>query len=161
MSEVPSPAPAPSWDRTTPVLRCGSSPPCQPTEHHRGLVLRQQPIAIVDDDPSVCDSLMVLLETMGFEALSYTSGVEFLRDGERHGLGCLIIDQNMPEIAGLDVLAALGHEGTAPPAILITGRLDGAIADRADKLGVAAVLEKPFSASRLVELIRRAQDGAC
>ena len=136
-------APSPAWDRLS----------AAEDSHDRQIVLRQQPIVIVDDDPSVSDSLMVLLETLGFQTQSYTSGMDFLADEQRDHLGWLIIDQHMPGIAGLDVLAVLQGKGISSLTILITGRIDNAIAERANKLGVAAILEKPFSINRLVELI--------
>ena len=114
------------------------------------------PICIVDDDEMVCDSVRVLLETYGFTVAAYPSGVEFLAD-RRHGRAtCLIIDQHMPSLNGLDVVAQLRAQGAELPTILITGRLDPAITLRARELGIAAVLEKPFPVSRLLELVRAA-----
>ena len=42
------------------------------------------------------------------------------------------------------------------PTILISGRLDANTKERAASLGVAGVVEKPFAADRLVDLIRTA-----
>jgi FixJ family two-component response regulator len=60
----------------------------------------------------------------------------------------------MPGINGLDVVAQLQEEGTRLPTILISGRLDANIRKRAAGLGVTKILEKPFVASRLVELVQ-------
>jgi len=116
------------------------------------------PIYVVDDDLSVRESLSVLLETLGFEALPYSSGSELLADERRGDAGCLIVDQHMPGMDGLETLAALRREGLATPAILITGRLDPAIAARAASLGVIGVLEKPFQTTRLIELVDASLD---
>ncbi len=120
---------------------------------------RDEPICIVDDDVAVCDSLSVLLEAYGFEVLTYASGAEFLADEWRHQLGCLIIDHHMPGMDGLDVVSALHREGIFVPVVLITGRSDAGIAERAGKLGVITVLEKPFAVARLVELIHTGLAG--
>jgi two-component system response regulator FixJ len=114
------------------------------------------PVCVVDDDVWVCDSLSVLLETYGFAVLTYASGAEFLKDDRHRGAKCLVIDQHMPGLDGLDVIGELHREGVSPPAILITGRLDAGITQRADESGVLAILEKPFPVARLVELIGRA-----
>jgi two-component system, LuxR family, response regulator FixJ len=111
------------------------------------------PIFVVDDDASVRDSLSVLLAALGFEVFAYSSGDQLLADDRRHGAGCLIVDQHMPEMDGIEVLSALRGEGIDAPAILITGRLDPGIVARAASIGMTAILEKPFPTTRLIELV--------
>jgi two-component system, LuxR family, response regulator FixJ len=116
------------------------------------------PICVVDDDEWVTDSITTLLETYGFSVRPYASAAQYLGDPQRDETQCLIIDQHMPGIEGLDAVAALRREALFPPTILITGRLDAAISRRADQLGVQAILEKPFPVARLVTLIRSLLD---
>jgi FixJ family two-component response regulator len=116
------------------------------------------PICVVDDDEWVTDSIITLLELHGFSVRAYTSASQFLGDPRRDETQCLIIDQHMPGIEGLDAVAALHREALFPPTILITGRLDAAISHRADQLGVQAILEKPFPVARLLTLIRSLVD---
>lgn len=111
------------------------------------------PILVVDDDASVRDSLSVLLTTLGFDVFAYSSGDQLLADDRRHRAGCLIVDQHMPEMDGIEVLSALRGEGIDAPAILITGRLDPGIVSRAALTGMTVILEKPFPTTRLIELV--------
>ena len=113
-------------------------------------------VCVIDDDDWICDSLGVLLEAYDFAVLTYPSAQTFLDAGRGHGAECLIVDQHMPGMAGLDLIAELQRRGACPPAILITGRLDAHIAERAQSFGVLAVLEKPFPVARLVDLIGNA-----
>lgn len=118
----------------------------------------QGPVCVIDDDGWVCDSLNAMLEAHGFAVEAYSSGAEFLADDRRGKARCLIIDQHMPGLDGLAVIAELRRQNIVVPTILITGRLDPMIARRARELGVMATLEKPFGAARLIELVRQACD---
>jgi two-component system, LuxR family, response regulator FixJ len=111
-------------------------------------------ICIVDDDEAVADSLRTLLETFGFEVQSYGSGADFLDDDRVTKAGCLVIDQQMPGMSGLDVVERLRREGIRLPIILISGRLDTTTKERAASLGVTKIVDKPFAARRLVNLIQ-------
>jgi FixJ family two-component response regulator len=121
-------------------------PPEQPGER----------ICIVDDDDWVADSLKVLLQAFGFDVQSYSSGVDFLAADLRRHAACLIVDHHMPGMDGLAVVSYLQREGVRLPTILISGRLDTNLSERAAKLGVTKIIEKPFVADRIVDLIRTA-----
>ena len=123
---------------------------------HRPSEQNQQRICIVDDDEWVADSLKSLLETFGYTVQAYNSGADFLADDRRRATGCLIIDHHMPGMDGLDVVDRLQKEGARVPTILISGRLDTYTKELAASLGVASVLDKPFAANRLLDLIRAA-----
>ena len=114
----------------------------------------QKTIYIVDDDEAVTDSLHALLETFGFKVQSYGSGTEFLADEQNRAAGCLLIDQHMPGASGLDVVASLRKEGVQIPTILISGRLDPSTRERATRLGVRELFDKPVAVSRLIQAIR-------
>ena len=114
----------------------------------------QKPICIVDDDESVADSLQALLEAFGFDVQCYGSGNEFLADERHRAAGCLLIDQHMPGTSGLDVVDNLRKVGVQIPTILISGRLDAGTRERATRLGVRELLDKPVPASRPIQAIR-------
>lgn len=121
-----------------------------PAKQHR------ERICIIDDDEGVADSLKLLLETFGYDAQSYNSTGDFLADDRQGAASCLIIDQHMPDMDGLDVVDHLQKQGSRVPTILISGRLDTHIKERAASLGITSVLEKPFAGDRLIALIRTA-----
>ncbi len=87
-------------------------------------------VAIVDDDPAVLDSLKFLLEVTGHAVETYSSGDDFLRNrGARPA--CLILDQHMPHLTGLELTARLRTAGENRAVLLITGSSSSAIVSRA------------------------------
>jgi two-component system, LuxR family, response regulator FixJ len=121
---------------------------------HQPAGFTSKPICIVDDDDGVADSLEVLLKAFGFEVQSYSSGAQFLGDERHRTAACLVIDLHMPGMSGLDVVDRLRQEGISLPTILVSGLLDAKARLRAASLGVTEIIEKPFAARRLVDLIR-------
>jgi two-component system response regulator FixJ len=111
-------------------------------------------VIIVDDDVAVRNSLKFSLEVEGFMVRVYAGGSELLRDAELpRGGSCLLVDQNMPGMNGLDLVAQLRARKIAVPAILMTSYPTAALSERASKAGVA-IVEKPFLGTTLVDCIR-------
>ena len=113
-------------------------------------------IFIVDDDAATRDSLRLLLEAVGFEAREFASGRPFLDSVRPTDGDCLILDLNMAEMNGFDVLSELRGRGAGVPVIIVTAHADAGTRSRAAAGGALAVLEKPHRASELLALVRRA-----
>jgi two-component system response regulator FixJ len=69
-------------------------------------------VAVVDDDPAVLDSLKFLLEVAGHKVVIYTSAVAFLQD-EANRISCLIVDQYLPQMTGLESWSGCSEMGRA------------------------------------------------
>jgi FixJ family two-component response regulator len=110
-------------------------------------------VAIIDDDIDVGDVLGGLLETMGYQYEVYNSGAQFLSHGQFDHLACLIVDQNMPRMTGLQTIEKLAAQGINIPALLITGAHNQDVERKAADLGVMTVLEKPMSHHELLRFI--------
>jgi len=114
-------------------------------------------IVIVDDDEAVCDSTRFLLETYGLEVQTYQRGADFLRDDPP--TACLIVDYQMPELNGFELIRELQNRGRqVPTIIMITATTDASVERRAAELGIQIVLKKPFSNQVLLGAIRDAVD---
>jgi len=114
-------------------------------------------VAIVDDDRAVLDSLRFLLEVIGYQVVTHASAEAFLNDrGASHMSGptCLILDQHMPRMTGLELARALRDDGDEIPILLITGSPSPAIAQRAAQLGIVDVLEKPPEEEDLLNFLK-------
>jgi len=114
-------------------------------------------VAIVDDDHAVLDSLRFLLEVLGYRVATHASADAFLTDRGTpnvDGPSCLIIDQHMPRMTGLELAQALRDDGDGIPILLITGSPSPAIVQRAAQLGIVNVLEKPPEEKDLLNFLK-------
>ncbi len=118
-------------------------------------------VAIVDDDPAVRNSLKFSLEVEGFKVRAYSGAADLLGDPAIADCGCIIIDQNMPAMSGLDTVASLRDRAIPVPVILITTQPSEMLMQRANSVGVP-IVEKPLLGNALVDRIRLAvaQGGA-
>jgi FixJ family two-component response regulator len=110
-------------------------------------------VMVVDDDSAVRNSLKFSLELEGFAVRLYADGGELLGDPHLPACGCLVVDQVMPGMSGLDIVDALRQRGISSPAVLMTANASRKIRQRAAAAGVA-VIEKPFFGNALVDAIR-------
>ena len=110
-------------------------------------------VGVVDDDEAVRDSLGFLLETAGLNVVTYSSAAQFLSEATLDDLACLVVDQHMPELTGLQLIARLRGQGVTLPIALITGSPSADLVRRARELGVAGVLEKPLDDAALLAFI--------
>jgi FixJ family two-component response regulator len=83
--------------------------------------IERRKIAIADDDLAVRDSLRFLLEVVGHSVETFGSAAEFRSADMRH-LSCLIVDQHMPDMTGLELAEDLRADGADIPIMLLTDR---------------------------------------
>lgn len=113
-------------------------------------------VFIVDDDDAVRDSLKSLFEAYGMSVEDYGSTAEFERRYRASTCECLLLDQYLLGVSGLDFLSSTVPPIRDMPVILMTGRSDPALRRRAEQLGVRAYLEKPIGAGVLMAAVLRA-----
>ena len=112
-------------------------------------------VDIIDDDDAVRDSTRALLESYGYEVRDYASAEHFLQDPDAKP-DCLLVDQHMPGMTGLDLLEHLRAHGDKTPALMMTGRSDPTLEPRAARIGVK-LLHKPVPEDQLVLWIEQAR----
>ncbi len=108
---------------------------------------------LVDDAASVRKSIRAVLESTDITVRDYASAREFLADFRAGSRGCLVVDQHMPFMSGIDLLQHLANCRIAPPAIVITGQGSSALRTKALQAGAVAMLDKPVDGVELIELI--------
>lgn len=112
-------------------------------------------VFIVDDDPSVRDSLESLLRSVGQASASYPSARAFLEAARPDLPACLVLDVRLPEQSGLELQRALGDHGVRLPVVVITGHGDIPMSVAAMKAGAIDFLTKPFRDQDLLDAIQR------
>lgn len=111
-------------------------------------------ILLVDDDCQVINYLRTELEANGYAVTATTSGANALAIIRNRQPDLLILDLNMPEPNGFDLLRTERAHFPYLRILVISGYLRGALLQAAKLLGAVATLEKPFSAETLVAKVR-------
>ena len=127
------------------VPRCGVS-----------FIVSKRIVYVIDDDAAVRDSFHMLFESHGIEVRSYASSEAFLIAAPPLENSCLIIDVNMPELGGIDLLDRLLREGFMIPTFLMTGGGSTASLRSTVDRNDVVLLEKPMVARELVAEVRKA-----
>jgi FixJ family two-component response regulator len=116
-------------------------------------------IYIVDDDEGVRDSARALLESYDMVVEDFASAREFLASFDEAVAGLVLLDVNMPEMTGLELLEHMRAQSIATPVIFVTAQHDAQMRARATRAGAFAMLEKPVD-DRLITTINDALKSA-
>ena len=125
----------------------------RPRRHNVGVMEASGWIAIVDDDPSVLMALTRALRVQGLQTRTFGSAKEFVA-GMGGGLPvCLILDLQMPDMTGLELLQYLKQQETHIPSIVITAHGDASMREHCEAAGATAFLTKPWRNASLLAAI--------
>ena len=113
-------------------------------------------ISIVDDDALARDGIRELLESLGYNAITFSSAEYFLQSNAIAETTCLITDLQMPGLNGLELQEALQSRGHSTPVILITAYPNERHRARALNNGAVCFLHKPFDDRSLMECLTSA-----
>ena len=113
-------------------------------------------VFVVDDEPSVQTALVRLLVSAGYQAQGFLSARAFLAAYRPVAPGCLILDLQMPEVTGLDLLETLRMTDSALGVIFVSGRGDVPATAKAMKMGAVDFLTKPVDEAVLLGAVASA-----
>lgn len=113
-------------------------------------------VLIVDDEAPMRDALTVLLSTAEINSRSYRSAEEFLETTPLTESACILLDNQLPGMSGLELLKRIIGATSISRVIMITGHGDIPTAVSAMKAGAFNFVEKPFDAERLLSTIEEA-----
>jgi FixJ family two-component response regulator len=110
-------------------------------------------VLLVEDDEAVVQALQFRLELEGWRVQSYPSAEAILAVAALPDRSCLVLDQILTGMSGLDLLASLRARGVSAPAIIITTNPSRALRARVIAIG-ATLIEKPLLGEGLTRAIR-------
>ncbi len=99
---------------------------------------------VVDDDPTLRDVYRALLTLQGYTVRTAADGLEALHQLQTDPPDVVLLDQQLPQMSGLEVLRCLHALGRQVPVVLVSGTLDAETCATAQALGVRACLQKPI-----------------
>ncbi len=113
-------------------------------------------ILIVDDEPSILQSLSGLLSDEGFEVLTAANGYEALKIVDTEFPDLVLLDIWMPGIDGIETLKEIKKDNPYIQVIIISGHGTIETAVKATKLGAFDLIEKPLSIDKIIVAINNA-----
>jgi FixJ family two-component response regulator len=113
-------------------------------------------VAIVDDDEAVRRALRRLVVSLSYHPIGFASGEEFLASLGEAAPSCVLMDQHMPSLNGLDVLRRMRTDGRRVPVIIVTGFDQPGLRQKCLDAGASDYLVKPLEASAVSIAIQAA-----
>ena len=104
-------------------------------------------VLIVDDDPTLADTLALALTGLGYQTTTATRGLEALDLLTRQSFDAVILDLRMPGLSGLELLGRIANIRTPPIPFVLTAVGNEALANEATQAGARDFFTKPADLS--------------
>jgi len=116
-------------------------------------------VLVIDDEPVVRDAVDRVLAEEGLRVAKAANGAEALGHPALATCRLVILDLMLPDRSGLEVLRAVQAARPRLPVVVITGYAIHEKTSRAMEAGAVDYLPKPFEASELLTVVRRALEA--
>ena len=113
-------------------------------------------VLVIDDDPSICKTVGLLLEDHGYSPRTYTSPEEALEVADKESFQIALIDLRMPAMDGVEVVERLKKIDPRMSCIVMTAYPDLDSATETMRRGTCDYICKPFKQEELVNAVERA-----
>ncbi len=112
-------------------------------------------ILVVDDSVPICDILTMLLEDEGHKVTTAISGLEAINEIEKEQFDLAIVDVNLPDSDGIDILKKIKQKSTDTEVVVVSGfaTLDSAV--EAVRAGAYDYIIKPFNVKSITEVVKK------
>ncbi|MBK8946829.1 MAG: sigma-54-dependent Fis family transcriptional regulator [Ignavibacteriae bacterium] len=113
-------------------------------------------ILIIDDEKQICESISMILEYENYSVDSTTDVKNGIKKLEYNSYDALLLDIQMPEMTGFEVLNWIKENEIEISTIMISAHSNLENAIKATKLGAFDFIEKPIERDKLLISIRNA-----
>ena len=113
-------------------------------------------VLVIDDDPSICKTVGLLLEDHGYSPRTYTDPDDALVAAEKESFQIALIDLRMPAMDGVEVVERLKKIDERMSCIVMTAYPDLDSATETMRRGTCDYIAKPFKQDELIASIDRA-----
>lgn len=113
-------------------------------------------VLVIDDDPSICRTVGLLLEDHGYRPCTYTDPEEAIEAAEKQSYQIALIDLRMPAMDGVEVVERLKKIDDRMSCIVMTAYPDLDSATETMRRGTCDYIAKPFKKEDLVASVDRA-----
>jgi signal transduction histidine kinase/CheY-like chemotaxis protein len=121
----------------------------------------QQPLLVIEDDPSVQRALEAMLSQHHYSVTCLGSAEEALKYLEQHRPGLILLDLMLPGLSGNDLLKELKlHPEWSSIPVVVLSAADSDMRSEAKLLGACSVVGKPFREEELTRLLRDLVQGS-
>ena len=113
-------------------------------------------VLVIDDDPSICKTVSLLLEDHGYNPRAFTNAEEALVAADEESFQIALVDLRMPAMDGVDVVERLKKIDERMSCIVMTAYPDLDSATETMRRGSCDYIAKPFKQEELVAAVDRA-----
>jgi len=113
-------------------------------------------IYLIDDDDAIRRSLSRMLADVGYDVFDYNSATSFLSNIRVVSPAVILLDMQMPDLSGLELLDCLEKNGSTTPIIFLSGQSHPQQIVKGLKKGALDFLFKPFNLEELLNAIQTA-----
>ena len=112
-------------------------------------------VLIVDDNQPFRFLLTAFLQNAGLETIEAADGYQALQMLLTEEPGVILLDLQMEPLGGFGFMEEFNERKYAIPVVLITGDTSTDVLTRATNFGIASVLQKPVTQTRVIEIVQR------
>ncbi len=112
-------------------------------------------VLVVDDDTQITDALSEYLQNFDYNLKIASTGAEALSKIGDPDIAMVMLDINLPDLSGFDVLGKIKEINSSLPVVMMTGFASTEVAIEAMKMGAYEFITKPFDIEKIASLVNQ------